>query len=93
MTSKQRAELKSKSNKLEPVFQLGKNGITESFIRQTEKCIEALELIKIKVLLDTSPVPPKEAAREIAEKTKSEVVQVIGGVIILYRYNPRLKKR
>ena len=55
-------------------------------------CDEARELIKIKVLLETSPEKPKEIAQKLAEATNSECVGVIGGSMIFYRYNPELHK-
>lgn len=90
MTGKERACWRSKANSLEPLFQLGKGGISDAFIEQVDGALNTRELIKFKVLLETSPITPREAADEIAEKTSSEVIQVIGGVIVLYRYNPKL---
>ena len=90
MTGKERAYWRSKANSLEPLFQLGKGGISDAFIEQIDGALNTRELIKFKVLLETSPITPREAADEIAEKTSSEVIQVIGGVIVLYRYNPKL---
>ena len=93
MTSKERANLKAQANSLPALFQLGKGGISAAFIRQTEIAFETRELVKLKVLTDTSPVTPDDAAREVAEKTNSEVVQVIGGVMIFYKYNPKLHEK
>ncbi len=90
MTGKERAYWRSKANSLEPLFQLGKGGISDAFIEQIDGALNTRELIKFKVLLETSPITPREAADEIADKTSSEVIQVIGGVIVLYRYNPKL---
>ncbi len=50
LTGKQRAFLKSMANTIDPIFQLGKNGVTESFIKQVEDALEAREILKIKVL-------------------------------------------
>lgn len=90
MTGKERAEWRAKANSLEPIFQLGKGGISDAFIEQVNGALNTRELIKFKVLLETSPVTPREAANEVAEKTGADVIQVIGGVIVLYRYNPKL---
>lgn len=90
MTGKERAEWRAKANSLEPLFQLGKGGISDAFIEQVNGALNARELIKFKVLLETSPLTPREAADEVAEKTGADVIQVIGGVIVLYRYNPKL---
>ena len=92
MTGKERAEWRSKANHLEPLFQLGKGGISDAFIDQVNGALKTRELIKFKVLLETSPITPREAADEVAEKTGAAVIQVIGGVIVLYKFNPELHK-
>ncbi len=92
MTGKERAEWRAKANSLESLFQLGKGGISDAFIEQVNGALNARELIKFKVLLETSPLTPREAADTVAAKTNSEVIQVIGGVIVLYRFNPELHK-
>ncbi len=92
MTGKERAQWRAKANTLEPLFQLGKGGISDAFTEQVNGALKTRELIKFKVLLETSPVTPKDAAREIAEKTGAEVIQVIGGVVVLYKYNPENHK-
>ncbi len=92
MTGKERAEWRAKANSLDPLFQLGKGGISDAFIEQVEGALNTRELIKLKVLLETSPITAREAADEIAEKTGADVIQVIGGVIVLYRCNPELHK-
>lgn len=90
MTGKERAEWRAKANSLDPLFQLGKGGISDAFIEQVEGALNTRELIKLKVLLETSPITAREAADEIAAKTGADVIQVIGGVIVLYRFNPEL---
>ncbi len=90
MTSKERAALRAQANSLDVLFQVGKGGISEALIEQTNDALKARELIKLKVLTETSPVSTREAADEIAAKTGSDVVQVIGGVIVLYKENPEL---
>ncbi len=89
ITTKQRAELRGLANNLDDLFQIGKGGISDTVIAQVEEALVARELIKIKVLLETSPVTPREAAVELAEKTNSDIVQVIGGKIVLFRRNPK----
>ena len=92
MTSKERAALRAQANSLEVLFHVGKGGIGETLIAQTDDALRARELIKLKVLTETSPVSVREAADELAAATNAEVVQVIGGVMVLYRYNPELHK-
>ena len=93
MTSKERAALRGQANSLNVLFQVGKGGISENLIEETNDALKARELIKLRVLTETSPVSTREAAEEIAAKTASEVVQVIGGVMVLYKYNPELHKK
>ncbi len=70
---------------MEPLFQLGKGGMSDALIKQVDDALTARELIKVKVLRDTSPLTPREAADRIAEATGSEVVAVIGGSTELCR--------
>jgi len=90
MTSKERAELRAQANTLQVLFQVGKEGVSESLIKSTEDALKKRELIKLKVLLDLCPEKPKEVASKIAEATKSDVVQVVGGSMVFYKYNPEL---
>ncbi len=90
MTSKERAALRGQANTLDVLFQVGKGGISDTLIEQTDGALRTRELIKLRVLTETSPLSVREAAEELAAKTGSEVVQVIGGVIVLYRYSPSL---
>ena len=90
MTSKERAALRAQANGLDVLFQVGKGGISDALIEQTDGALRTRELIKLRVLTETSPVSAREAAEEIAAKTGADVVQVIGGVMVLYRYNPKL---
>lgn len=85
MTSKERAAFRAKANSLEPIIQIGKEGITDNLISQIDDTLDVRELIKIRVHLETAPNKPKEFANEIAAKLKADVIQVIGGVIVLYR--------
>ena len=93
ITSKQRAQLRAEANGLDPIFQIGKEGVTESVIAQVEDTFNTRELFKIKVHLETSPETPKEIAQKIAEATKCDVVQVVGGTIVLFRINLMLRQR
>ena len=88
MTSKERAQLRAQANTLEPLFQIGKGGMSDALIAQTNDALRKRELIKIKVLLESAPESPREFADKLAEATGSEVVQVIGGSIVFYKENP-----
>ena len=84
LTSKQRAQLRSMAHDLAAVIHIGKDGIGPNLIKQADGALEARELIKGKVL-ENSPLSPREGAEELAQATRSEVVQVIGTKFVLYR--------
>ena len=91
LTSKQRAYLRSLANSLDPIFQVGKGGISEEMCIQIGNALEARELIKAKVL-DNSGYTAREAADVIAEQTESEVVAVVGLKFVLYRESKKHKR-
>ena len=93
MTGKERAAFRARANGLEPLFHIGKSGMNEGVIAQTDDALRARELIKVKVLLESSPITPCEAADQLAAATGAEVIQVIGGVIVLYRESPELREK
>lgn len=84
MTTKQRAYLKSLAMTMDPIFQVGKNSMTPEFTTAITEALEARELIKISVLKNCAD-DPKELAQLLAERTRSQVVQVIGKKIVLYK--------
>ena len=84
MTSKQRAYLKSLAMTMDPIFQAGKNSLTPEFVKAVSEALEARELIKVSVLKNCAD-DPKELAVVLSERTRSQVVQVIGKKIVLYR--------
>ncbi len=92
MTSKQRSYLKSIVSRTDSILQIGKSGITPDLTTSVAEALEARELIKINVnqnCLDR----PRDLAEVLAERTHSEVVQVIGRKIILYKETTREKKK
>ena len=93
MTSKERAKLRAEANSLEPIFQIGKEGITESVVAQLEDTFNTRELFKIKVHLESSPEDPKEIAAKISEATGCDIIQVIGGTIVVFRINLILRQK
>ena len=84
MTSKQRAYLKSLAMTMDPVVQIGKSSLTPEVTASIDEALAARELIKISVLQNCLE-DPKELAVMAAERTRSQVVQVIGKKIVLYR--------
>lgn len=91
MTSKQRAYLKGLAMNLEPVFQVGKSSLTPEFTESVSECFNRRELVKISVLKNCMD-DPGEIAEMLAERTHSEVVQVIGKKIVLYKESKDHKK-
>ncbi len=92
MTSKQRSYLKSLASTLDPVFQVGKSSLTPEVTAAIEECFNTRELIKVAVLKNCLD-DPKEIAQVVAERTHSQVVQVIGRKFILYKpdkKNPKI---
>lgn len=87
MTSKERAELKGQAMKLDPIFQIGKSSLSTGQIDAIRDALKARELIKISVLKNCLD-DPKEIAQVISERTNSQIVQVIGKKIVLYKKNP-----
>ena len=87
ITSKQRAALRSQSNGMETIFQIGKGGISDMLVQQVEDALKARQIIKLRVL-ESAPVFAREAAQELAEKCGAEIVQVIGSRFILFKRNP-----
>lgn len=84
LTSKQRAYLRGLANSLDPILQVGKDGINENTIRHIDEALNVRELIKCRVL-ETSPQNSRTVADIVAEKVGADVVQVIGYRFILYR--------
>ncbi len=92
MTSKQRAYLKSLASTLNPIFQVGKSSLTPEFTEAVNEAFNTKELLKIAVLKNCMD-DPNEIAQTVAERTHSQVVQVIGKKIVLYkpdRQNPKI---
>lgn len=85
MTSKERAYLRKTAQTMDPIFSCGKSSITPEFTKAVEEAINARELIKINVLKNCMD-DPREIAKILAERTKSEVVQVVGKKITLYKF-------
>ena len=92
MTSKQRAYLKGLAMTMDPIFQMGKASLTPENTKASDEALAARELIKISVLQNCLD-DPKEIAAVLAERTHSQVVQVIGKKIVLYREGKDDKKK
>ena len=92
MTTKQRAFLKGLAMNIDPIYNIGKASITPEFTDGIIEALEARELIKVSVLKNCAD-DPKELAQLLSERTGSEVVQVIGKKIVLYKQAKDKDKR
>ncbi len=91
LNSKQRAYLRSLSQKLDTIFQVGKGGITDEMCNQISAALEARELIKARVL-DNSSYTARDASNIIAEAIGCDVVSCVGSRFVLYRESEKNKK-
>lgn len=91
MTSKQRAYLKSLASSLDPIFQVGKSSLTPELTQAIQESFHKRELIKIAVLKNCMD-DPREIAEMVAERTHSQVVQIIGKKFVLYKESKENKK-
>ncbi|MFN0246102.1 MAG: ribosome assembly RNA-binding protein YhbY [Kofleriaceae bacterium] len=87
LSSKQRRHLRSLAHSLKPVVQIGKGGIDDGLVAAIEQALLDHELIKVKVG-EHAGVEREDAAEQIATKTKSQVAQVVGNIVLLYRAHP-----
>ena len=92
MTTKQRAYLKSLAMTMDPIFQIGKSSMNPGLTEAIREALDARELVKISVLQNCLD-DPRELAETIAERTGSQVVQVIGKKIVLYKEGKDNKKK
>lgn len=91
ITSKQRSYLRSIANTIQPIFQIGKGGIEENFLKQIEGALEAREIIKLTVL-NNSGLTAREASDIICEEVQCEGVQAIGNKLVLYKRSKKKPK-
>ena len=88
LTSKQRSKLKSIAANLQPVGQVGKEGIGENMLKSFSDCLDARELIKVSIL-ENAEGRPQDLGHELASRLGAECVIVIGRKAVLYRRSPR----
>ncbi|MCD8009888.1 MAG: ribosome assembly RNA-binding protein YhbY [Lachnospiraceae bacterium] len=91
MTSKQRSYLMKLASDLDPILQIGKSSLTPELVKAADEALEARELIKINILKNCFE-DGRDLANTLAERTRAQVVQVIGRKIILYRESKTKKK-
>ncbi|MGL4874218.1 MAG: ribosome assembly RNA-binding protein YhbY [Clostridium sp.] len=93
LKGKERAYLRKLAHGIDPIFQIGKNGIEDNFLTQIREALEARELIKIKVL-ENSGLDTREASDTICRAVRAEGIQAIGNKIVIYkesRQNPKIE--
>ncbi|PTF15191.1 ribosome assembly RNA-binding protein YhbY, partial [Staphylococcus devriesei] len=83
LTGKQKRYLRSLAHNIDPIFQIGKAGINENMVSQIDDTLETRELIKIHVLQNNFD-DKKELATTLSEATNSDIVQIIGSMIVIY---------
>lgn len=91
ITSKQRSYLRSLANNMNPIFQVGKEGIEDNFLKQVQDALEAREIIKISVL-NNSGINAREASDMICEELDCEGIQAIGNKLVLYKRSSKKPK-
>lgn len=84
LRGKQKRFLRAKAHHLDPIFQVGKGGVTENMVKQIADALEARELIKVSVLQNCDE-DRDTVAEQLSSGAKAELVQVIGNTIVLYK--------
>lgn len=92
ITSKQRAYLRKEAHTLEPIFQIGKDGVTDALIDGLDKALSKRELVKVHIL-ESALLDTRDTCNETAKRLNAEPVQAIGNKFILYRMAEEEKNR
>ena len=90
LTSKERAELRGQATTIDTTLMVGKSGITDALIAETENQLESRELVKGKVL-EGAMMTPREVLDELCEATGAEGIAVIGTKFVIYRFSEKLQ--
>jgi len=91
LTNKVARHLKALGHHLDPVVQIGKEGITEAVVRATKEQLLAHELIKVRISPD-APIDRKDAGADLAEKVGASLAQTLGRTMLLYKRHPHKPK-
>lgn len=91
LTGKQKRFLRSKAHHIKPIFQVGKMGVNDNMIEQINDALEKRELLKVSILQNCFE-EKDDVAKQLAEGTGAEIVQIIGNNIILYKESVDNKK-
>ncbi|HEY8086734.1 MAG TPA: ribosome assembly RNA-binding protein YhbY [Polyangiaceae bacterium] len=88
LSGKALRHLRGLGHALDPVIAVGKNGVTESLVKETSSALATHELIKVRVMPE-APVDRHDAAEDLATKTEAVLAQVLGRTFLLYRRHPK----
>ena len=91
LTSKERAELRSKANTMETTLMVGKGGVTDALIAEADNQLTARELVKGKVL-EGAMMTPREVCDELCQATGADGIAVIGTKFVIYRFSEKLQQ-
>lgn len=92
ITSKQRAELRSKANELDTTLMVGKEGVTDALISELDRQLEARELVKGKVL-ETALMSAREVSDQLCEALQAEGIQCVGNKFVIWRRSETLARK
>ena len=91
MTGKERAVLRADAHRLKPTVHVGAAGLTDALLESCNDALRTHEMVKV-ALGKQLDIPAKVAARQLAESLGADVIQVIGKMATIYRFNPELKR-
>ncbi|MBC1233371.1 ribosome assembly RNA-binding protein YhbY [Listeria booriae] len=91
LTNVQKRFLRKEAHDIDAIFQVGKGGVSPNLIKQVAEALEVRELIKISILQNCDE-PKEEVAEMISSRSGSELVQLIGRTIILYKESRNKKQ-
>jgi RNA-binding protein len=92
LTGREKAALRAEAHHLTAIVHVGKEGLSRTLVQSLDDALRTHELVKVQ-LGKTLELAPRDAARELASGSGSEVIQVIGRTVTLYRENPELKRK
>ena len=88
LTSKQRAQLRGLANSIDTILHVGKDGIGDNLVKQTDDALEARELIKGKVL-ETALMSAREVSDELCAATGADGISCVGNKFVIYRFSEK----
>tara|TARA_B100000700_G_C14422877_1_gene568975 strand:+ start:262 stop:564 length:303 start_codon:yes stop_codon:yes gene_type:complete len=91
ITGSQKRQLRGLAQKLEPLLKIGKNGLSQAFIKSASETLDLHELVKVR--FTEFKDERKELAKQLAEKTDAHLIAIVGHVAVFYRQNSDVEKR